>query len=52
MGIWAVFAIFGATRKRTRRMLTEMLWLFGITATAIALAWVIWWILNFFVPND
>jgi hypothetical protein len=33
-------------------MLTEMLWLFGITATAIALAWVIWWILNFFVPND
>jgi hypothetical protein len=52
MSAWAVFAIFGATRKRTRRMLTEMLWLFGITATAIALAWVIWWILNFFVPND
>jgi hypothetical protein len=33
-------------------MLTEMLWLFGIAAVAIAIARVIWWVLNFFVPND
>jgi hypothetical protein len=39
-------------RSESERMLTEILWLLGITATAIAIAWVIWWILNFFVPND
>jgi hypothetical protein len=33
-------------------MLTEMLWLFGMAAAAITLAWVIWQILVFVVPND
>ena len=33
-------------------MLTETLWLFGVAAAAIALAWVFWLILDFFVPKD
>jgi hypothetical protein len=33
-------------------MLTEMLWLFGVAVAAIALAWVIWLILDFLVPKD
>jgi ABC-type phosphate/phosphonate transport system permease subunit len=34
------------------QILTEMLWLFGIAATAIALAWLISLILSFFMPKD
>ena len=33
-------------------MLTEVLWLIGITVIAIALAWVISLILAFFFPID
>jgi len=33
-------------------MLAEILWLFGIIAMAIVLALVIWFVLNFFIPED
>jgi hypothetical protein len=33
-------------------MLIELLWVFGIVATSITLAWLMWIALDFFVPRE
>jgi predicted permease len=44
--------LFFCKIAKTLRMLAEILWLFGIIAIAIALAWLLWFVLNFFLPQD